>query len=456
MAVKLRGETTIASFRLPDILPRSLLGLSLGLAPGLLLSAPAEAQYYAPDAPPSAVPWYELIELQAFIDGYAGVNYNLPRPQFGNNLYRSFDPTSGFALSWVGVDASFHPDPLGGTLSLRYGPSAILLADRCLTQDRELNPCDSDVGLELVQQAFASWAPGGAEGVLQFDFGKFNSIYGVEVPEAHRNLNYTRGLLFSLAQPVFHAGLRANADLHRQLRLVFLAVNGQNNTIDNNFGKTFGAQVVYRPGPALTIRLGWLGGPEQDDVARVACAAGQSYSPEVDGCADDPTAITAASYGVERGGANSLDAWRHHGDLVVSYHPGDDLRLSLNALAGREGFRPTLASSEIEAQQWFGGAGFAYVRPTALWGVGLRGEYLYDRQGRLTDVSGAHLFSGTLTADAHVTDWLQLRLDNRVDALLEASGETSVFPVGPVNSNGPRDARPYQITTTFGVIVHSG
>src|SRR5690606_16246579 len=98
-------------------------------------------------------------------------------------------------------------------------------------------------------------------------------------------------------------------------------------------------------------------------------------------------------YGVERGGANALDAWRHHGDVVVSWRPGDALRLSLNAVAGREGVRTTLASSEVEGQQWFGGAGFVYVRPTALWGLGLRSEYLYDRQGRLSGVPGAHLFS---------------------------------------------------------------
>lgn len=422
----------------------------------MALCAPASAQYYAPEPPPAEVPWYELIELQAFIDGYAAVNYNFPRPQFGNNTYRSFDATSGFALSWVGVDASFDPDPLGGTLSLRYGPSASLLADRCLTQNRELNPCDGDVGLELVQQAFASWAPGGAEGVLQFDFGKFDSIYGAEVPEAHRNLNYTRGLLFSLAQPVFHTGLRMSADLHRQLRIVLLAVNGQNNTIDNNFGKTFGAQIVYRPAPTLTLRFGWLGGPEQDDVAQVACPAGKSFSPAAEGCADDPTATTAAVYGVSRGGSNALDAWRHHADFVVRYRWADVLLLSLNALAGREGVRPTLASSEVEEQEWYGGAGYVYVKPTPAWGLGARGEYLYDRQGRLSAVPGAHLLSGTLTVDANVTDWLQLRLDNRIDALLEATGDTDVFPVGPVGSDVSRDARPHQITTTFGVIVHSG
>src|SRR5690606_18643526 len=114
----------------------------------LLWGGEARAQYYAPDPPPPEVPWYELVELHAFVDGYAGVNYNFPRPQTGGNRFRAFDTTNGFALSWIGVDASYAPDPVGATLSLRYGPTAENLAGRCLHDDRELNPCDSDVGLD--------------------------------------------------------------------------------------------------------------------------------------------------------------------------------------------------------------------------------------------------------------------------------------------------------------------
>ena len=155
----------------------------MGCAAWLATSA-AQAQYYAPDPPLPEIPWYEMLELHAFVDAYASVNYNFPRPQWGNETFRSFDATTGFALSWVGVDASFQPDPIGGTLSLRYGPSAEILADRCLHEDRQANPCDTDLGLHVLQQAFGSWAPGGAEGVLRLDFGKFDSIYGIERAEA--------------------------------------------------------------------------------------------------------------------------------------------------------------------------------------------------------------------------------------------------------------------------------
>src|SRR5690606_8202204 len=277
-----------------------------------------------------------------------------------------------------------------------------------------------------------------------------------ERAEAHRNTNYTRGLLFSLAQPLFHTGLRAHLDLHRQLQLNFLAVNGQNATLDNNLGKTFGAQIVYLPGPALSIRLGWLGGPESDDTAFVTCPAGTSYAPDAAACTPDPSAVEARRYGLNRGGANDLSAWRHHGDLVVTHYPSSDVALALNAIAGPEGVRTSLATSEVERRSWFGGAGLVYLTPSPRWGIGLRGEYLYDRDGHLTGVPEAQLVSGTLTLDAHVTGWLQLRLDNRFDALVDAEGNRDVFPIGVTDANGPRDARAHQFTTTLGVIVYSG
>lgn len=423
---------------------------------GWFFTSSVGAQYYAPDPPPGEVPWYDLIELEAFVDAYAGVNYNFPRPQLGGNLYRSFDQTSGFALSWVGLDASLQPDPIGGTVSLRYGPSAEILADRCLHQNRESNPCDGDVGLQFLQQAFASWAPGGREGVFRFDLGKFNSVYGVEAPEAQRNGNYTRGLLFSLAQPLFHTGLRAHLDLHRQFRMNLLVVNGVNNTLDNNWGKTFGAQAVYSPSPLINVRLGWLGGPEQDDSAEFECPAGQSYSPEAEGCALDPAAAARRTYGVSRAGANAWKAWRHYGDLVVNYRPTSEWTMILNGIIGYEGERTTLTSSAVEARRWYGAAVYGYFAPEPTWGIGARGEYINDPQGHLTGVSEAQLVSGTLTTDVRIADWLQLRLDNRLDTLVDAAEERSVFPVGIRNPDGPRDTRSFQITTTLGVIVSSG
>ena len=75
---------------------------------------------------------------------------------------------------------------------------------------------------------------------MSFDFGKFDTIYGAEVAESQDNLNYTRGVVYWFTQPLFHTGLRVNAELTDELMLRGLLVNGSNNTIDNNVGKNLG------------------------------------------------------------------------------------------------------------------------------------------------------------------------------------------------------------------------
>jgi hypothetical protein len=90
-----------------------------------------------------------------------------------------------------------------------------------------------------------------------------------------------------------------------------------------------------------------------------------------------------------------------------------------------------------------------------VWAIGLRGEYLFDRNGRVTGLVEGTLMSATLTVDAVVAANFMLRLDNRADVVLSAAGDDDVFPVGVVGQPGTPDARSYQMTTTLGVIVHT-
>src|SRR5262249_23935344 len=147
-----------------------------------------------------------------------------------------------FALSWVGVNASYPADPVGATISLRFGPTAHLIGTACLGDDK--SHCDSGEGIENVKQAFASWKPGGDDSMLELDFGKFDTPYGAEVAESQLNMNYTRGMLFG-SQPLFHTVLRASFNINDAFDFKLLAVNGWNNTIDNNAGKTFGGQANF-------------------------------------------------------------------------------------------------------------------------------------------------------------------------------------------------------------------
>jgi len=421
-----------------------VLGLmSLGVC---LHTKTAQAQYY-PDAPPPVeLPWYESMDTRLFVDAYASANLNMPKPQGNHNVYRAYDSTNGFALSWAGFDATYDPAPVGATLSLRFGPSAETIARSCLSSDKQQNPCDSDLGLEFVKQAFASWRPGGPGSGLSLDLGKFDTIYGAEVAESQDNYNYTRGLVYWLGQPLFHTGLRANWEIVPEFTLRGIVANGINNSVDNNLGKSFGAQVALSPIEELSFLVGWFGGPEQDDTATIDCAAGEAYDPAVGRCVEDPNSTDAQTEIVDRGGANQLEAWRHLVDVVVRYQPVPTFELLANADYGTEGVRTSLEDDSTETRTWYGAMLAAKLGLSEVWSLAARGEYYVDPDGHTTGVLDNELASATLTLGANVADYLLIRLEGRGDFALGPSGNEPF-------ADSVRGTSQNQFTATLGVVA---
>lgn len=421
------------------------LGLLITLGAGT-----AQAQYYPPEPPPPAMPWYDALDVDVFADAYASVNYAFPKPQHESNQLRAYDVTNGFALSWVGIDVAYEPDPVGATVGLRLGPTANIYANSCLSADTSRSPCDSDLGLQYVKQAYVSFRPGGPGSGLELDLGKFDTIYGAEVAESQNNYNYTRGLLYWLGQPLFHTGLRLSWEIMPELEFKALAVNGYNNSVDNNVGKTFGAQFGIHPTSTLNFYLGWLGGPEQDDTATVLCDAGQSYDPAQGTCVDDPgrVGMPASFQVIDRGGANQFDAWRHLLDLVATYEPTPDLGLVLNLDYGTEGYRESLESDHVSNKTWYGAMLAGEYAFDEVWAVGLRGEYYADPDGHTTGAADAELVSGTLTIDATLAEYLLVRLEGRGDFALNPDLYEPFY-------SSVRDTQSSQLTTTLGVVASS-
>ena len=437
----MHGERIIGSGR------RAALPLGLLIT---LATATAQAQYYPPEPPPASLPWYDALEVGVFADTYASVNLAFPKPQHDSNQLRAYDVDNGFSLSWVGLDVAYEPDPVGASVGLRLGPTAERHADSCLSSDTNRSPCDSDIGLQYVKQAYVSFRPGSPGTGVQLDLGKFDTIYGAEVAESQDNQNYTRGLLYWLGRPLFHTGLRLGWEIVPELEVKALAVNGINNTVDNNAGKTFGAQLGIHPFQSLSIVAGWLGGPEQDDTATVLCAEGQSYQPELSRCVDDPDrqGEPAELEVVDRGGANQLDAWRHLLDLVVSYEPTPALAFVLNLDYVVEGHRESLADDQVRNKRWYGGMLGVELAFDEVWALGARGEYYADPDGRTTDAPDAELASGTLTLSATVAEYLLVRLEGRGDFALAPDLYEPFL-------SGVRDTRASQYTVTLGVVASS-
>ena len=409
----------------------------------LALPRAGAAQTPPPDPPPPVLPWYEALELSAFADAYTNVNFNFPKPQRGTNRLRAYDEANGFALAWVGLDARYEPDPVGGGIELRLGPTA----------GTHAGP-DAGSGLEFVKQAYASWRPGGADGPVRLDFGKLDSIYGAEVADSQRNPNYTRGVLYWALQPRFFAGLHAGWQVTPALELHGLVVNGQNRTFDNNIGKTYGAQVRVAPSAAFGVSLGWLGGPEQPDSEEVDCGDDEAYDSRTGAC-DPAPGTPAATYTVDRGGANDFEAWRHLFDLVVTLEVTETLRFVANADYGLEGVRrlATPTDTVIDTKSYYGAMLGARLPIDETWAVAARGEYLVDAEGHLTSgllaspVSELTVATATLTLEAAPTEHLLLRLEGRGDFALDGEPTRDVF------EESARDTSSNQITATLGVVL---
>jgi len=390
--------------------------------------------------------WYDSFDVRVFADAYFGWNYNSPKPQTsGNGVIRAFDTANGFALGWAGLDIAHAAEPIGGTLSLRFGPTAQRYSSSCAGR------CDADYGLENVKQAFASFRPGGETSPITLDFGKFDTIYGAEVAESQDNINYTRGVLYWLGQPLSHTGLRANLELTRNLSARAIVVNGWNNTIDNNTGKTFGAQfIAHAPRNDahawISASLGYLGGPERDDTIAVQCATGSVFDPgSANGCS--PGTSGSSSGTVDRPGNNS-SGWRHFVDLVITSDPIDSLHLVLNADYATEKQRDSAFATTFSAHSWFGAMLGARYLLSPTFAVAGRGEVYRDKDGVTTGsvngipITGATISSGTITLDYLPRKNLLIRLDNRLD-----SSTKQIFP------KGVRELSGTLFTSTLGVVV---
>lgn len=416
---------------------------------------PAEAVIAEPAASPSPVPvtqpveedWYESFDVRMFADAYFGWNFNAPKPQTsGNEVVRAFDTTNGFALAWAGLDVSHAAEPIGGTVALRFGPSAQRYNSSCLSAR-----CDADHGLQNVKQAFASWRPAGAGSSVSLDFGKFDTIYGAEVAESQDNPNYTRGVLFWLGQPLFHTGLRLNAELTQNFSMRALVVNGWNNTIDNNTGKTFGLQATVHARrdeshDLIAASVGYLGGPERDDTLAVSCPAGSVFDPSAaQGCS--PGAMGSSSGTVDQPTSNS-SGFRHFVDLLLTSDPIDSLHLVLNADYGVERLRDSPFSTTFSAHKWFGAMLGARYLVVPRFALAARGELYRDADGVTTgQVNGipirdVTLTTATLTLDYSPSKNLLLRLDNRLD-----HATRQIFP------KGVRELTGSLFSTTLGVVV---
>lgn len=375
LLTSLLGGTAFAQDAVPEAVPEPVPVVPMEAppaapaAPTMMETAPAPVM-----ATPAAAD--SGVKISVFADSY----YNYSTSKNDANIlaappgqialasrapaHRAYERHNGFGLSFLGADLTYDTEKFGATASLRFGPSVPIFYAVNKT----------NTGIENITQAFVTYKPTSS---LSVDFGQFTTIYGAEVAESWKNLNYTRGGLYYAMQPFWHTGARVKYAVSSELTLTGMVVNGVNNEIDS--GKelpSLGGQVAYTTAK-FAVLLGYLGNL-------------------------DPKA-----------GESVFD---HFVDLVATANV-DKLSFVFNADYAKD-----------EAAAFFGVSLAARLALTDEFGIAVRGEYLADPDGivwKKIDAMGMQVSNGdsnNVMTGTGTLDWkpggsgkLIIRWDNRFE-----------------------------------------
>lgn len=363
-------------------------------------AAPAPAQAMVATPAPAATPAPTGLAgllgpttLSGFVDVYYGYNSNQPIGR--TTAFRNFDINSGqFGLNMIELVADKAPDAtasrLGYHVALGFGQAMNIVNS---TEPGQF-PTESNFDQYLKEGYLEYLAPIGKG--LQINVGKFVTPAGAEVIETKDNWNYSRGLLFALAIPYFHFGTSAKYAFNSKFALTGYLVNGWNNSIDNNSGKTTGFSAAWTPNSKFSLIQNYLVGPEQ---------------------------------------LNDNSNFRHLSDTVVSFSPNSKLSFLANYDYGHD----HLTGAPFSVH-WSGIAGYIKYAPNDKWGFAGRGEYFSDNGGTQ---------SGTPQKLSEVTLTLQRMLASKLMTRLEFRRDMSDQNVFPDHASGLKDS---QNTVTLGMV----
>jgi hypothetical protein len=204
-----------------------------------------------PPAPPGG------LKISAFADAF----YSFQTAERGtaSPAHRAYDSNTwvsnsttnagvaqnGFGLSFAGIDATYDGGKAGATISLRAGPSVPIF------YAGDTGP----LGIDNITQAYVTWTP---TPQLSIDFGQFSTIFGAEVAESWKNLNYTRGGLYYAMQPFWHTGMRVAVSPNDKVTLTGMVVNGVNSSRDDNDSPSLALQLSITPNDLFSLAAGWF------------------------------------------------------------------------------------------------------------------------------------------------------------------------------------------------------
>jgi len=232
----------------------------------LCLTAPQLAFAQDPPKPADPPPDPDKVTLNFFkgteVGGLVDTYYLWNSTKVGP-VFHSFDTKHNtFDVSMAEVWLAKSPakdSPIGYKVRLNFGSAPDIMAGAS-------GQFAAESPYKNIEEAYGSYMAPVGEG-LQFDVGKFVTNAGAEVIEAKDDWNYTRSLLFQLAIPLYHTGVRMTYAPNGKVSFMLGIVNGWNDVSDNNLGKSYMASITFKPTSQFSIIENYIGGPEQAESA---------------------------------------------------------------------------------------------------------------------------------------------------------------------------------------------
>lgn len=218
-------------------------------------TAPTTAAAAAP-APTPPSPWTKG-GVDIYLLGDVGGDVNFNHPHSGvNQLYNFNDMANTARISFAKISL----EKASGILGFRVDAGGGRTSEIVGAAD------DAPSQFKYLEQMYVEFRPPKAHGI-QIDFGKFVTSAGAEVIESNSNWNYSRSLLFALAIPYYHFGVRATIPVTKTFATGVQVVNGWNSLGANNGFKTVGLVSNY------TLKKGtwsntYYTGPQEEGPVR--------------------------------------------------------------------------------------------------------------------------------------------------------------------------------------------
>ncbi len=304
--------------------------------------------------------FFRRTELSGFFDVYYGYNFNTPDTRKAGPE-RTFDVNHNslsLNLAELSVVKIPTPDSRGGfRLDLDYGPTQDIV---------NASETSGPNVFRNIGQAYLSYQAPVGKG-LQIDVGKFVTPLGYEVIKTKDNWNYSRSLLFTLAIPFYHMGVRATYNVNDKIALAGFVVNGWNNTVATIDKKTVIGQATVKPISKLAVTETYIGGPQVPNTTE----------------------------------------WRHVSDTVATYNLTSKLTLAGNYDYGRD-------NESGATVRWQGVAGYARLQANDWFALAPRWEYYNDEHG-FTSGAAQKIKEFTITSEFRHKDGIIARLEYRHD-----------------------------------------